>query len=403
MAMLDATAFDRGLKILYPKGLTYQWLKDAGNTVKWLPKANDFVGKQWNINPVVGAVRGSHTFADALLDKSVPTFVEFHVTRVSDYAIVSVSAEMIAASKSDVGALRQAIQVQTDAAMAEMARARSLDVWGNGGGAIGRSVTIAGTQITMATVSDIVKVDVGMRLELSTDDGTGGAGVRTGAPGYVTVASIAPDTGVITCTGNVAAAISGAVSTDYVSRKGDYAAAIAGISAWNPAAAPSATLFFGVDRTVHLNKLSGARMDGGLANKEDVIIEACQTIARYGGQPDTLLLNPMDLGDLMKSMQSKVYVPVKTSDPAIGLTALEIMTPRGAVKCIDDEFCPQGHATLTKRDSWLLRTLGADPHFAQEDGLKWRTEGSADAVEARLRSWGNLGCLDLRHSMHITW
>ena len=119
MATLDATAFDRGLKILYPKGLTYQWLKDASNTVKWLPKATDFVGKQWNINPVVGAVRGSHTFADALNDKSTPTFAEFHVTRVPDYALVSVSAEMIAASKTDVGALRQAIQVQTDAAMAE--------------------------------------------------------------------------------------------------------------------------------------------------------------------------------------------------------------------------------------------------------------------------------------------
>jgi len=403
MATLDATAFDRGLKILYPKGLTYQWLKDASNTVKWLPKANDFVGKQWNINPVVGAVRGSHTFADALNDKSTPTFVEFHVTRVPDYALVSVSAEMIAASKTDVGALRQAIQVQTDAAMAEMARARSMDVWGNGGGAIGLSVTIAGTLITLATVSDVIKVDVGMRLELASDDGTGGAGVRVGAPGYVTVSAIASDTGVITCTGNVAAAIAGAVSGDYVFRKGDYAAAIAGLYAWNPATAPGATLFFGVDRTTHLDKLSGSRINGGGANKEDVIIEACQTIARYGGRPDTLLVNPMDLGDLMKGMQSKVYVPVKTSDPSIGLTALQIMTPRGSVNVIDDEFCPQGHAKLTRRDTWLLRTLGADPHFAQEDGLKWRTEGSADAVEARLRSWGNLGCLDLRHTMDITW
>ena len=404
MATLDASAFDKGLKILYPKGLEYEWQKEASPAVVWVPKAQDFAGKQWNINPVVGAVRGSHSFASALLDKSAPTFEEFHVTRVSDYAIVSVAAEMIAASKSDVGALRQAIQVQTDAAMAEMARARSADIWHNGGGAIGRIATsgISTTVITLASLDDLVRFDVGMRLELSANDGTSGS-VRPGSPGYVTVSAIDYDAGTITCTANVTGAISGATDADYIFRKGDFGAAISGFFAWIPASAPTSTPFFGVDRTTHINKLAGSRLPLNGANMEDGIIEAVARMSRYGGKPDTLWMNPLKLGELEKSMQSKTYVEVKTDNPSISFSALQVRSGEGMIKVLSDPHCPESVGLLTRRDSWLLRTLGADPHFAKEDGLQWRTEGSADAVEARLRSWGNLGCLKPINSMHLTW
>jgi hypothetical protein len=403
MSAINTTSFANALKILYPNTLAELWLPESP-AAAWLPKKTDFVGKHWEITPITSGVNGSHTFATALSGKSAPVLKTFQVTRRASYVLVSVDAQTVQASKGQVGALREAIDVAMRSSMYEHGRSIGAELWGNGGGARGRIAAggISGAVITLTSVADANKFEEGMVIQLSTADGTSGA-VKVGECTILRV-NADPTTATLTCTANVTAGIPTAAAADYIFRKGDFGLSLKGFFSWIPATAPTGgDSHFGVDRSANVVRLAGNRINGGGASYEDTTFSAMAHVRRAGGRPDSLFVNPIDMAVILKSVYSKTWIDVQTDVPNIGYRALAFPTAGGVVKVIEDPDCGAGVGLLTRRDSWLLRSLGDLPHFADEDGLKWRTEGSADAVEARLRSWAQLGCLDPRHSCHITW
>ena len=58
--------------------------------------------------------------------------------------------------------------------------------------------------------------------------------------------------------------------------------------------------------------------------------------------------------------------------------------PRGPIKVIPDQNCPNNVAFMLQLDVWKLYSLGKSPKILDSDGLKFLRESTADAVEVRV-------------------
>lgn len=403
MASLDTTSFAAALKSLYPKGLA-EILYPECPLFAWLPKKTDFYGDYWDLAPFYGGTMGSNSFDDALANKSNISTTKFRITRARSYAIASVDAETMAATANNKGAFARALDKQTRGATYTVGRAIAHQLYGNSGGARGKgdgSYTITGDEITLNDRRDIVHFEVGLKLQFSTADGTSGA-VK---PGEVTVASINVGAGTITTVeSNISLAITGAANSDYIFRRGDFGTSMMGLHGWLPTTAPtSGDSHFGVDRSTFVERLAGVRVSGGGKLMEEVIADAIAECHLHGGKPDTIFMNSLRFAELMKSVQSKVWIPVSTDIPGIGFKALAVPTSHGTIKVLDDPNCPWARAYLLDRSTWEYKSLGKSPHFAMDDGKKHTREVASDGVEFRIRNWANLGCDTPGHNAVISW
>lgn len=167
------------------------------------------------------------------------------------------------------------------------------------------------------------------------------------------------------------------------------------MSAWIPATSPSNTPFFSVDRSVDPTRLGGIRYDGSALPIEEAIIGAIHRVAREGGKPTHCFMNYKRWDELVKSLGSKVnYIDeaVKTGEAFVSFRGVMVHGPKGPVKVMPDQNCPNDVAFLLQMDTWKLYSLGKVPRLIDSDGLKMLRESSADAVEVRVSYYAQLGC-----------
>jgi len=169
--------------------------------------------------------------------------------------------------------------------------------------------------------------------------------------------------------------------------------ALSGLRAWLPDAAPGATLFFGIDRTVDVTGLGGIRFDGSALSIEEALQRAAYKAKQLGASPSHVFMNPVPFGELAISLGSKaVYDVVKTQNGAFGFDALVLYTPAGKVKIIPDANCPSTRAFMLTLSTWKLYSLGACPQIIDEDGNTVLRMPTADAFEVRAGYYAQLGC-----------
>ena len=174
---------------------------------------------------------------------------------------------------------------------------------------------------------------------------------------------------------------------------GDYDAKIKGLDAWLPSTAPASTdSFFSVDRSSDTTRLGGIRFDASSLPLEEGLIGAAARVAREGGKPDVCFVNYSNFADLEKALGSKVSYVEKNIKPEIGFRGILIHGPRGPINVIPDQNCPNGVAYMLQMDVWKLYSLGKAPKILDSDGLKFLRESTADAVEARVGYYAQLGC-----------
>jgi hypothetical protein len=398
MASLDTTSFSAALKQLYPSGLE-ELLYDKCRLVAWMPKDRNFEGEQRNITPFYAGTNGSTLFANAKDSKTNVQLAKFAVTRVKDYALASVDAEVMLASKSNKGAIAKALDTQIRGAMYEFRRSIAFQMYSDGTGtrATGDSSwTVSGSTVTLSQSNDIVHFERGMKVEF-----TASAVLRSG---YVTIDTINRQAGSFTTVeSDISAEVSGVANSDDIIRRGDNANCIAGLRAWVPTSDPSAATFFGVDRTTDLLRLGGIRITGTTNIMEEMVFDACAEASVNGAEPDTLFMNPKRFSQLLKSMHAKTWVDIKTDIPGIGYKALEFATGSGTIAIIPDKDCPYAYGFLLERDTWTFASLGECPHFATDDGSKYQRESASDGIEFRIRGFHNLLCEAPGRNAVITW
>ena len=347
-----------------------------------LSKYEDFGGENLKLPVKYGIPMGrSANFSKAVTNKSASQIKAFLLTRKADYAIASIANETIEASKGNANAFIEAATFEIDGAIESATRSLAISLYGDGSGSIGvvgalATTTASNDTVTLATIQDITNFEVGMQLNFGT------------ATANKKIDSINRDTGVF-----ILDAASGATTTEAIFVDGDKDNMLEGLGGWLPSAAPGSTdSFFGVNRSSDSTRLGGIRFDGSSLPLEEALIGAAARVAREGGKPDVCFMNYNNFADLEKALGSKVsYVDVKVN-PEIGFRGILIHGPRGPIKVVPDQNCPNGVAYMLQMDVWKLYSLGKAPKILDSDGLKFLRESTADAVEARIGYYAQLGC-----------
>jgi len=379
---LNMTTFAAALKQHYTDEKIENMVYKDNPFLAMISKYEDFGGENLKLPVKYGIPMGrSATFADAVSNKTASQLKAFLLTRKADYAIASIANETIEASKGNANAFIEAATFEIDGAIEAATRSLAVSLYGDGSGSIGvvgalATTTASNDTVTLATIQDITNFEVGMQLNFGT------------ATANKKIDSINRDTGVF-----ILDAASGATTTEAIYVDGDKDNMLTGLGGWLPSSAPGSTdSFFGVNRSSDSTRLGGIRFDGSSLPLEEALIGAAARVAREGGKPDVCFINYNNFGDLEKALGSKVsYVDVKVN-PEIGFRGILIHGPRGPIKVVPDQNCPNGVAYMLQMDVWKLYSLGKAPKILDSDGLKFLRESTADAVEARIGYYAQLGC-----------
>jgi len=387
---LDIQSFDAALKQHYTNDRIENMVYSDNPLLALIPKYEQFGGRNLPIPVIYGNPQGrSATFTNAQANKTNTQVTDFVLTRNSDYSLASISNELIEASKGNANAFMEAATTEIDGAIQAATRSLAIAMYGSGSGSIGQvSAGFTGTSLQLKDIEDVTNFEVGMEIVFSSSNG--GGSVKSGR---LTVNGVNRDTGVLTVdAGSAVDGGTGPATDDFVFVEGDYDQKIKGLEAWIPASAPSATAFFGVDRSVDATRLGGIRYDGSAEPIEEALISGASRVAREGGKITHCFISYGKYAELEKALGSKVqYVDLKaTAD--IGFRGIMVNGPRGPIRVIADQNCPSSVAYMLQLDMWKLYSLGKCPRILDSDGLKMLRESSADAVEVRVGYYAQMGC-----------
>jgi hypothetical protein len=366
-------------------------------------KDTDFNGanKAVGIRNATPQGRG-HTIAVATANQTASVYNRFVVTRISDYALATITGEAIYASEGNAASLIDGLTKEIDGAINTSMRALAIDMVRDGGGSRGQISTTSNvltTTITLQTASDVTNFELGMTLCGSLDDGTGTNGLLNAGATTVTITGIDRNLATITASSNWST-IPGMAANCYLFQSAagigsDYGQAIKGIAAWLPTTAPGTTdSFFGVNRSQDVTRLAGVRQTINSEAIEDSLIDMATIIAREGGIPSHVFMNPFDWAKTIKAIGSKVIYNRETAIdmPEIGFQAVMLAGPTGPIKILADLNFPQGVFYMLQLDTWSFDSLGTAPRILDPDGLTIRFNPNADTYTVRIGYYGNLIC-----------
>jgi hypothetical protein len=362
----------------------------------------------------------SATFSNSQNNQTAPGLVSFFVYRVQNYQLVTITNELLEATKNDAAAFVDEAKLNMDTGFRNISNDLALDLF-QGGSATGSRGSYANTAfgsagtgiITLDDPNSIVNFEVGMTLVSYSVSGTTPTQSTSAALGYVIAVnrSLGQLTVSATQGGSAGQPTNWSVSFPYLAVQGDInfvsgglapaanqagALKISGLSAWLPTSSPASNdLFWNVNRSADPTRLAGVRFNGSSESIEEALIDGSTLVAREGGQPDMCFMNFASYSALEKSLGSKVqYVDVKHEEADIAFAGIRVHAPYGPITVIPDRNCPAQTAYLLQMDTWKLRSLGRAPHILTYglEGLEGIRVGSADALEIRIGYYANLIC-----------
>jgi hypothetical protein len=314
MSVLDLTAFDPMIKEHYSPLDVARMAMQKNKAIGMLSKSQkktDVGGRKWD-QPIMTALPGggSSSFSVAVTNanNNVSAYKVFGVTRASHYRIAKVDNQAIEATATgNIDAFEPAFDEFDNGITAE-GNYLNFRFFRTAAGEVGQLdgvSNVATPNLTFSDISAIWGVRAGEVLQASA---TLGSALRAGT---ITILSVTRATGAVVLTGNGTAGIAALVNTDFLYLNGDgqnagTALAASGLADWVPDAAPSATLFYGVDRTSESDYLGGLRVDGtdgrSIAN---LLVDTVAAVDNIGGDPDVVFMNPITFGTLAKQLEGK--------------------------------------------------------------------------------------------------
>lgn len=398
---VTATTLDAALKELY-----------AGQTISNLVydhKSRPFFsmlakkkmsGRKMPLPVVAEDVGGrSQNFTNAQTNVAASAIEAFEIDVKKDYAIARIESEAILRAEDDKGAFIRGLKHTVDSALNRLANNQEIRLFASNTGSIGTISSISSDVITLTDIENVTRYWVGQVLVFAA---SAAAALRdSGTTATVTV--VDRDLGTVT----IDATPTGVVANDLIFEQGDYTAAndqlmLSGLPDWLPAAAPGATAFFGVDRSVDATRYGGVRYAGSTADIIGSIYGAAARLGREGAAPDVALMSFDTFRGLSNEMDAKAERSASGSAEA-GYQRLTIIGPKGPIECVPCTQCENGLVWLLTKKTWAFYHLGKEPVFLNEfDGLKVRAVSNADAFEARVMCFPQLGCTMPGHNSRVT-
>lgn len=408
MAALDISTFDSALKTLYDDRRVRSVVYKNNPLHAMLMKYTDFVGRNMPLVLTFGNPQGrSSVFATAQANKSAGNYTDFLLTRVKDYGLTSIELETIQATSTDRGAFLKAATAEIDGILNQVARSISTAEYGNGGGAIGQQASQGGgsVQLGLANPTDATNFEKGMYITTSVTDGTSGA-IKAGR---VQLVSIDRSAGILTADQNWDTGIPTFAGGDFLFVEGDFGAKLTGLDGWLPATAPTGgDSFFGVDRSQDPDRLAGIRHNGSGQTIEEALIDGASKInALGGGMPDFVFINPRNVRELVKLLDSRIeYNSIKPQGlpetAEFGFRSIMLQADHGMVQVVSDRNCPVNTAFMLQLDTWVCASLGEAPKILEGLNQRFIWDANADSVEIRTGYYAQLGCVAPGYNGRIT-
>lgn len=357
----------------------------------------------------------SHTFSNALAQQTPTNLSSFFVYRVRDYQLVSITNELMEATRSNAAAFVDEAKLQLDGGFRNESNNIAFELYGDGSGTRARigSASAVGAvyTITLANIQDIVYFEKDMTLVNFTYT-SGTISAISASTGVVTSVDRASGILVITAsavdaswsTAGKALGVNGDIIAGLVGTGS--ALCLSGLSAWIPATAPaSGDNFWGVDRSSDVTRLAGLRYDASAYTIEEGVTNALAFASREGAKPDLLVMDFASYANLVNSIGAKVqYVQASHDEVEIAFDGIMFQSAYGKVMVLSDRNCPARTAFALTMSTWKLRTLGKMPHILTYgmEGLEGLRVGDADALQIRIGYYGNLTCSAPGWNMRIS-
>lgn len=272
----------------------------------------------------------------------------------------------------------------------------------DGTGARGKRASISSNTVTLTVKDDARNFFIGMTV-------VGGVSTSSLRTGTTTVTNVDPDAGTVTLAS--AAAIISFADSDFLFRQAETGTVVMdGFDVLNPLTAPSAGESFrgsGNDRTVYTALLAGARLSttdaAGLSIEERAMLIATR-IYNFGGDSDTLILNPTKALEVVERASGKIQYAGGGGKAVFGFTGVKLSSPAGELEVVADPDCPVTQGRVTKMSDWVIEYAGPDfihSAYASETGaganqfFVWKD--TEDSVEGRWSVIANLYCEEPRN------
>jgi hypothetical protein len=272
----------------------------------------------------------------------------------------------------------------------------------DGTGARGKRSSINSNTVTLTVKDDARNFFIGMTVA---------AGVSTSSlrSGTTTVTNVDPDAGTVTLAN--AAAITSFADSDFLFRQAETGTVVMdGFDVLNPLTAPTAGESFrgsGNDRTIYTALLAGARLSttdaAGLSIEERAMLVGTR-IYNFGGDADTLILNPTKALEVVERASGKIQYAGGGGKAVFGFTGVKLSSPAGELEVVADPDCPVTQGRVTKLSDWVIEYAGPEfihSAYAAETGagknqfFVWKD--AEDSIEGRWSVIANLYCEEPRN------
>ncbi len=398
---MDLTQYDKVLKDYFTEEKIKEQSYYDNPLLAMMPRKR--AGGRRYVQPVEFGNPGgaSANFATAMTNSTVSKYDDFLITRKKQYQRVLVDHELLLSSENADEAFQPAFD-EFDRGYRSLGEKLARRMYRGGGGTIGQmSDTTATTHLV--DKADVFNFQIGQRCQVYSL-ATGGT-VR-GSGSVVTVTGIDRESGTVTFSA-APSTLSGCTANDFFVPEGDYDLCLAGLEDWLPAsstrATQLATSFFGVTRSVDVDRMGGIYLDGTtLGGIDEILIKLVAKIAKHGGRTSHIFLNPETYSDLQLLWNSKNFViqsietGVKSDSGSmlsIGFPGMKVNVGGMNVRIYGDRNCPSNRIWALQMDTWRFWHSGELFGFLGEKftGKILKLAESEDSLEGRVGSYCNIG------------
>ncbi len=344
----------------------------------------------------------SATFSDAQTYAGGSKSKAWNVTLVDHYVVATLTGRLIAVTKGDLNAFMRAATLEVDSAFSGSARRLSLHMFRDGWGDLGQVNETSGTTVTLYDQTNQRKdyarnFEVGMKICFSD---TQASAVLRDTADFLGVTAVDEAAGTLTVDATLAN-ISGIATKDFIFPKGERESSttptrlvMSGLGAWVPTTSPDSTAYFGVDRTAHLTRLAGQRVTGTAKYIKEVVRELAVKISAAGGKPDYCFIGYDRWENLAAELSGNIeYMDIKPGETAVhGFRAIVINGPKGPIKIMADNACPEDRMYMLQLDTWTLLSAGKHVRFLDEDDQQMLRQSTSDGYEIRVGGYHQLVC-----------
>lgn len=397
MAVSIATLSNAMKDYYSPLRVAQQFLEAKAWSV--LPKNTKYEGDKF-VHPVQSALGAGYS-ADASVafsntSPAAPRYSRWEIDPVAAYNGRILTGDVIDRVRSMAGSfVGSAVALSQDDCMKEFVSNTGAYTWGDGSGALGTVASVSGNNLYLTNPSDALKFRIGQVVQAAVPSNSA---VESG---QATLATVDPDTGLLTTTGASWAAGIGTIAQDMVLvQKGTFKAVFSGIPAWIPtydarAAGILATTFNNVDRSANPVILAGSAVAGNGAPKVTTLERLAVKIQQVGGTaPDYAFVSFDDYADFLEYLGTRAQIVTDSSYkmPQVSFPAMQLSTAIGTVKIVPDQFVPPDNAWVINSKDWEFFSTGAYPYTRLHDGLVLRLLEQSDNYMYGIKGLGNLYC-----------